>query len=273
MFGKKFYHGSIRKYITLFGTLFNDIEIDRVDSDGNVASTIHVPISYGPKEKVLARLEQDPLLNRKYAILLPRMAFELTNINYASDRKLPTINRNSNITTESEKSIKYQYNPVPYDLMFTLSIMVKNAEDGTRILEQILPFFTPEWTPTVNLIPEMNISMDVPVILMDVVSQDTYEANFEERRSLTWTLNFLIKGYIFGPVKSTGIINVANVNFYDATLYDDINGAIGNADILENVNIQPGLLANGQPTSNSSLTVNKDLIQANDNYGYIITKT
>ena len=273
MFGHKFYHGTIRKYITLFGTLFNDIEIDRVTGDGSYYQTIRVPIAYGPKEKVLARLTQDPDLNRKYAVLLPRMSFELTNINYASDRKLPTINRNRKIIEGSEKYILTQHNPVPYDLMFTLSIMVKNAEDGTRILEQILPYFRPEWTPSVNIVPEMGIVMDTPIILMDVVSQDTYEGDFTERRSLTWTLNFLLKGYVFGPVSETGIINVANVNFYDATLFDDINTAPNNAIILENVNIKPGLLANGQPTSNASLSVSKDLIQANDNYGYIITKT
>lgn len=273
MFGHKFYHGSIRKYVTLFGTLFNDIQIDRLDSNGGTYQTIKVPISYGPKEKVLARLDQDPNIDRKYAVLLPRMSFELTNINYAGDRKLATINRNVRINTADEKTIKYQYNPVPYDMMFTLSIMVKNAEDGTRIVEQILPFFTPEWTPTVNLVPEMNISMDIPVVLLDVVSQDTYESNFEQRRSLTWTLNFILKGYLFGPVKKAGIINIANTNFFDATLYDNIDTAPGNAELLETVTIIPGLTANGEPTSNSSISVDKDEIQANDNYGYIITTT
>lgn len=273
MFGNKFYHGSIRKYVTLFGTLFNDIEIDRVASDNSVYQTIKVPIAYGPKEKVLARLDQDPNLNRKYAVLLPRMSFELTNINYASERKLPTINRNVNTTAATSKSLLYQYNPVPYDFMFTLSIMVKNAEDGTRILEQILPYFTPEWTPTINLIPEMGINMDIPVVLLDVVSQDTYEGNFEDRRSLIWTLNFLLKGYIFGPVRKTGIITLANTNFYDATLYDDIDTAPGNAELLEGFDITPGLTANGQPTSNSSLSIDRDEIAANDNYGYIVTKT
>lgn len=273
MFGSKFYHGSIRKYVTLFGTLFNDIEIDRVASDNSVYQTIKVPISYGPKEKVLARLDQDPNLNRKYAVLLPRMSFELTNINYASERKLPTINRNVSVSADTAKSLLYQYNPVPYDFMFTLNVMVKNAEDGTRILEQILPYFTPEWTPTISVIPEMDISMDIPVVLLDVVSQDTYEGNFEERRNLTWTLNFIVKGYIFGPVRKAGIVTLANTNFFDATSFDSIETAPGNVEELQSQNIIPGLTANGLPTSNSTISVSRSEISANDNYGYIITRT
>jgi hypothetical protein len=273
MFGHKFYHKSIRKYITLFGTLFNDLEIDRVDSNNTINQTIKVPLSYGPKEKVLVRLDQDPNLNRKFAVSLPRMSFELTNINYASDRKLPTINKSVTVDNNSNKVVRSQYMPVPYDFMFALSIMVKNAEDGTRILEQILPFFTPEWTPTIALIPEMDISMDIPVVLLDVISEDRYEGNFEERRSLIWTLNFIMKGYLFGPVIKTGIITLADVNFMDATLNDDIETAVGVAPVVEDIQIRPGLTANGQPTSNISLSVARDQIAANDNYGYIKTIT
>jgi len=273
MLGHKFYHGSIRKYVTLFGTLFNDIEIDRLSSTGSVYQTIRVPLSYGPKDKILARLDQDPSLNRKFAVSLPRMSFELTNINYDPNRKLPTINRNVNVDNNTSKRVKSQYMPVPYDMMFTLSIMVKNAEDGTRILEQILPFFRPEWTPTVNLIPEMNISMDVPVVLLDVVSEDRYDGNFDDRRSLIWTLNFIMKGYIFGPVTKTGVITLTDINFMDATLYDDIDTAVNSAPIIEELQLKPGLTANGLPTSNSSLSVDRDLISSNSNYGYIKTIT
>ncbi len=253
--------------------MFNDIEIDRISSNGDVYQTIQVPLAYGPKDKVLARLDQDPNLNRKFAISLPRMSFELTNINYAPERKLTTINKNVIVDGNTAKQIKTQYMPVPYDFMFTLSIMVKNAEDGTRILEQILPFFTPEWTPTINLVPEMNIVMDIPVILLDVVSTDTYEGNFEERRSLTWTLNFIMKGYVFGPVIKNAVVNLANVNFMDATKYDDIDNAVGIATAIEQIEITPGLLPNGQPTSNSTLTIDRDQIGANSNYGYVITIT
>ena len=264
MFGSSFYHGSIRKYVALFGTLFNDISIGRLDEDGVEYQVLQIPISYGPKEKVLARLNQDPGLDRKYAISLPRMAFEMTNMNYAPERKLLTINRSRAVNTSDATTQKYQYNPVPYDIMFSLYIMTKNAEDGARIVEQILPFFTPEWTASVNMVPEMNIMMDIPIILLDVVTQDIYEANFEERRTLMYTINFIMKGYIFGPVKKSAIINLANTNFFDTLTSNTL---------LESTSVEPGLLANGSPTSNASLSVGADSIQANSNFGYVITKT
>lgn len=277
MLGHTFYHNTIRKYVILFGTLFNDIHINRVDTDRSVTRTIKVPISYGPKEKMLARLDADPNLNRP-AIVLPRMSFELTDLNYGPTRKLNTIGKIVAANPNDANSAKYQYTPVPYDFNFILSIAVKNADDGTRILEQILPFFTPNWSSTVDLIPELGIKLDVPIVLNAVSSEDTYEGNFEERRSIVWTLSFTMKGYIFGPTRPTGsgaapIIKLANVNFYDTSTYTNIDDAVGNLDVVESIVITPGLLANGSPTTNAAASVSSDLINADDNYGYIITKS
>ena len=277
MLGHTFYHNTIRKYVILFGTLFNDIHINRVDTDRSVTRTIKVPISYGPKEKMLARLDADPNLNRP-AIVLPRMSFELTDLNYGPTRKLNTIGKIVAANPDDPNSAKFQYTPVPYDFNFILSIAVKNADDGTRILEQILPFFTPNWSSTVDLIPELGIKLDVPIVLNAVSSEDTYEGNFEERRSIVWTLSFTMKGYIFGPTRPTGsgtapIIKLANVNFYDTSTYTNIDDAVGNLDVVESIVITPGLLANGSPTTNAAASVSSDLINADDNYGYIITKS
>jgi hypothetical protein len=278
MLGHTFYHNTIRRYVILFGTLFNDIHINRVDTGGSVTQTIKVPISYGPKEKMLARLDADPNLNRP-AIVLPRMSFELTDLNYGPTRKLNTIGKIVAANPNDTNSAKYQFTPVPYDLNFILSIAVKNADDGTRILEQILPFFTPNWNSTVDLIPELGIKLDIPIVLNAVSSEDTYEGNFEERRSIVWTLSFTMKGYIFGPTRpangsgSGQLIKLANVNFYDTSTYTNINDAVGNLDVVENITITPEMLANGSPTSNASLSVSSDSINANDNYGYIITKS
>ena len=277
MLGHTFYHNTIRKYVILFGTLFNDIHINRVDTDRSVTRTIKVPISYGPKEKMLARLDADPNLNRP-AIVLPRMSFELTDLNYGPTRKLNTIGKIVAANPDDPNSAKFQYTPVPYDFNFILSIAVKNADDGTRILEQILPFFTPNWSSTVDLIPELGIKLDVPIVLNAVSSEDTYGGNFEERRSIVWTLSFTMKGYIFGPTRPTGsgtapIIKLANVNFYDTSTYTNIDDAVGNLDVVESIVITPGLLANGSPTSNAAASVSSDLINADDNYGYIITKS
>lgn len=265
MFGHTFYHGLIKKYVTLFGTLFNDVYINVPDdADINEIRTIKVPISYGPREKVLARLTADPNLNRQPAIVLPRMSFEMGNVSYAPDRKLNTINRRYTTDATSTSKLKYVYNPVPYDITFSLSIMVKNAEDGTRIVEQILPFFTPEWTTTVELIPEMDIIVDVPLILTSIDVQDDYEGDFEKRRAIIWTLSFTMKAYMYGPVRKSGVIKFANTNMFSALS--------ANTQLM-NVDIRPGLTANGTPTANSAESVGVAYINPDDNYGFIVTRT
>ena len=265
MFQSDFYFASIRKYVTMFGTLFNDVLITRTDASNTPIETLKVPIAYGPKEPMLARLTQDPNLNKKVAIKLPRMGFELTSMNYAADRKLQSTVKNVREAAGSTK-MNSQYVPVPYDMSFSLYVMAKNAEDGSKIIEQILPYFTPEYTPTVNLVPDMGITMDIPVILLNVTSQDTYETNFVERRALIWTLDFIVNGYFFGPIKKSGVITLANTNFYgyEGQPVEDRTFAMA---------ITPGQLANGSPTSNGSLTIDRDSISPNSSYGYVITRT
>lgn len=292
MFGHTWYHGTIRKYVILFGTLFNDIYINRPSTTTDTIRTLKVPISYGPKEKTLARINADPNLNRPVAMTLPRMSFEMISSNYAGDRKLITINRNVRVNPDNSEQLLYQYNPVPYDFTFELNIMVQNADDGTRILEQILPFFTPDWTTTVNLIPEMGLKYDVPVVLNSVDSTDTYEGDYETRRALIWTLTFTLKGHIFGPIrKSEAIKNAITRAFAAADNFNlelfgvvDENGIVvtegdpadpkntEGVELAVDISTTPGLLANGSPTSNSSLSVDVSEISANDNYGYIITR-
>ena len=165
----------MRKYVILFGTLFNDIHITRTNSAGVTVDLLKVPLSYAAKEKMLARLENDPEIQRQTAILLPRMSFEMTGLSYDQSRKLNTLGRIAVKDATNANKLKYQYNPVPYNFDFKLSVYVKNAEDGTKIIEQILPFFTPDWTATVNLIPEMNVHMDIPIILNNVSVEDSYE--------------------------------------------------------------------------------------------------
>jgi len=274
MFGKTFYHGTLRKYVTLFGTLFNDIWVNREDSDGSVVNSQKIPLSYSPREKMLARIEgidedYDPL-KQPFAIVLPRMGFEITGFEYDSSRKLTSINRFVRKTAEDNDNVqKYQYNPVPYNITFDLSIFVKNTSDGTMILEQILPYFTPEWTTTVQLISDPNITLDIPLILNSVSQDDVYEGSFEERRSLIWTLSFTMKGYFFGPTKRQGVITLANTTAYDVNSFDDIQDAVGVAEGNERVTVTPGLDANGNPTSDANNTVDRSEISAEDNFGFI----
>ena len=261
MFGHTFYHGSIRRYVVLFGTLFNDIVINRPDPTHNEIHTIKVPVTYGPKEKVLARLTQDPTLNRKTSVQFPIISFEMTDITYDGSRKLNTIGKRYKKDSTNPNKIYYQYNPVPYNINFSLSILVKNTDDGTRIVEQILPFFSPEWTATVALIPDMDITMDIPIILNDVKLNDSYEGDFETRRVLEWNMTFTLKGYLYGPIHRAGIIKFANSAIY--------NSLTSNTE-LSNVTVMPGLLSNGSPTTSANLTISRDLIYPDDDFGYIV---
>lgn len=262
MFGQTFYHGHIRKYVILFGTLFNDLYINREDADGDQISSIKIPITYAPKDKLITRNVQDPDLRKPFSVVLPRVSFEMTSINYSPTRKLSTVKKGFVVQDPLDNNrLKYAYNPVPYDFNFSLYIAVKNTEDGTRILEQILPFFTPEWTATINLIPELDIKLDIPTTLLNVTSEDIYEGNYSERRALVWTLDFTMKGYVFGPVKKSEVITLANVNFFTSNNANEYS---------ERVTITPGQTANGLPTTSANDSINRSLITANSSYDYII---
>ena len=257
MFGY-FSHGLIRKYVIVFGSMFNDLTIQRYNGATRV-QTLAVPIAYGPKQKFLVRLETDPNLDREIAISLPRLGFELTGISYDPVRKLNSTQKNSYVFSD-KTLLKTQYTPVPYNIDFTLSIMVKNADDGTQILEQILPYFKPEWNIAVNLVPEMNISMDIPTVLNSVSLQDAYDGDFMSRRGLNWDLNFTMKGYIYGPVSNSGVITRTQVDLYANTASDTPRSS--------RLVAVPGLLANNAPTTNSAASINRSLIDADDDYGF-----
>lgn len=257
-----FYNETTRKYIALFGTLFNKISIARyepADRTTPVQSMI-VPISYGPYQKFLARITQDPNLDRKPAITLPRMAFEMTSMSYDGTRKVNSLKKISTTGQDLQDSSAYQYAPAPYNIEFSLYVMTKYAEDGTQVLEQVVPFFKPELTTTVKLIEGME-PLDIPLILNSVSVDDIYEGDFETRRSLMWTLNFTMKAWYFGPVREKKIIKFIDLDFYDDTTDD--------ARVQETVTIQPGLTANGQPTSDINETVPYEQIDFEDDWGII----
>ena len=259
MFGHQFYHKSLRNYIILFGTLFNNIHIERRNSNDNVIQKIKCPLTYAPREKVTARLEQNISLTEKQSILLPRLSFEMTNLTYDPSRKLNTI---SKITKDpaTGNNVKSMFTPVPYDINFEFNIYTRYAEDATQILEQVVPFFTPEWTSTINLIPDMDYKVDIPVVLNSLASQDTYEGDFETRRALIWNLNFTMRAYLFGPIKESGVIKNVNTSIH-STLTSN-TAAVG-------INQKPGLDQFRNPTTNAAATIAVGGIYSNDNYSVI----
>lgn len=261
------------------GTLFNDIVIIRPgDPSANVADQIiRVPIEYAPKEKMLARLEADPDIDRPYSLLLPRMAFEMKGFNYDGTRKLNTTNKVVKKIADDSNKLNYQYSPVPWNINFSLYVYVRNAEDGLKIVEQILPWFTPAWTTTVDLIPEMDETRDIPIVVLNINQEDRYSSDFKTRRMLIWTLEFVLKGYLYGPIKKTGIIKIANTSFYIANT-TPIRDSVGNVEIAERLIIRPGLAANGAPVNYDgpapvpegiSLPITE--IEANSDFGYLQT--
>ena len=263
MFGQ-YYHGAIRKYVIAFGNLFNDIIIQRLDLNGNRIQSILVPLAYGPKEKWLVRLVQDPNLDADVAITLPRMGFEITSMNYSPTRKLSSPLKNIRLKSTDFNRVDTQFIPVPYDLDFQLSIFVKNADDGAQIIEQILPFFRPEFTTQVNLIPEMKIVVDTPIVLNGVTIEDTYEGDFDTRRALIYNLTFSVKSYLYGPVTNSGIIKRAITNFRDTTTSEE--------PIIDRITVTPSQFANGSPlfvpSGNTELSVAISQISANTDYGF-----
>jgi hypothetical protein len=208
-----FYNRTIRKIVVAFGTVFNDIYLVRYTKDGLTAKeTIKVPLNWGAKEKYLTRLTADPTLTKSIATTVPRISFEMTGMSYDSSRKLPTTVRN--FSANNATTVNAQYVPVPYNFDFSLSIYVRNTEDGTQILEQILPFFTPDFSVTVDFIPLMDPKYDMPIILNSVSNETTYEGDMMETRMIIWNLEFTAKSHIWPPVKTGKIINVANTNLY-----------------------------------------------------------
>ena len=207
MLGTYYYHEIIRKTIISFGTVFNQIGIRHSDT-----GEMQVPLSYGPAQKFLARLEQQADLNKSVQITLPRMSFEMNTIAYDPTRKAGVT---QTFKTSDGTNLKKVYMPVPYNIGFELSIFTKLNDDALQIVEQILPYFQPSYNLTINLISSIGEKRDVPIVLDSVSFTDDYEGDFSERRALIYTLTFTAKTYLFGPVpsSSTGIIKKATIDY------------------------------------------------------------
>tara|TARA_R110000744_G_scaffold336122_1_gene441448 strand:- start:10132 stop:12243 length:2112 start_codon:yes stop_codon:yes gene_type:complete len=236
-----FYNQTTRKYVALFGTMFNQLKIKREDNAGVTQKEMIVPLSYAPFQKILARVAADPdLINsRRPAMTLPRMSFEMTSLNYDPSRKVGAtqklMKRNK---AETDDGRDFIYSPVPYNLDFSLYIMTKYAEDATKLMEQILPFFTPDFTVSAQMIAGLD-PVDIPIIMTSVTTEDLYEGAFEERQAILYTLTFTLKGWYFGPEKRKQVIKFVDIDMF--------NGTQNDAPFIEGIDIRPGLSANGTP--------------------------
>jgi len=235
MFGEHFYHKKIRNTVIAFGTIFNNVNIKRLDSSGNPLQNIKVPLSYSPKEKFLARLDAQQDLtgdDSKVAITLPRMSFEITGYSYDATRKLNKNQKITKVTTNADTTkMNNQYMPVPYNVNFQLNVFTANSDDGLQIIEQILPYFQPDYTVTMIEDRTMDTKRDIPFILNSVEYSDDYTGSLTSLRRIIYTLSFTAKVYLYGPISTNAIIKKVS-----ADLYADTGS---NAPRVERVTVQP----------------------------------
>ena len=221
MFGDHFYHKQIRNTVIAFGTIFNNINIKRLDSSGNPLQNIRVPLSYSPKEKFIARLDQNSDLtgsDSSVAITLPRMAFDITGYAYDGSRKLNKNQKITAVTTNSDTSkLNSQYMPVPYDVSFELNAFTANSDDGLQILEQILPYFQPDYTVTMIQDRTMDTKRDIPFILESVDYEDSYTGSLTTLRRIIYSLKFTAKIYLYGPISTSAVIKKVSADLYTNT--------------------------------------------------------
>ena len=212
MFGH-FYNQGMRKMTVAFGQVFNNIQIKRTGSDSTIQS-IRVPLAYAPKEKFLVRLDQQPNLDdRQFAVTLPRMGFEISGIEYDGSRKLTKVQKFK--TTKTNTGVmNFNYMPVPYNISYNLYCFTATAEGGLQIVEQILPYFQPDYTVTINVVPEMGIKRDVPIVLNNINYEDSYSGDFESRRAVIYTLNFTAKTYLYGPASTQKVIRETQADMH-----------------------------------------------------------
>jgi hypothetical protein len=219
MLGTYFYNEIIRKTIIAFGTIFNDIDIRRKDNSSSVVSTIKVPLAYGSIQKFLAKINEQPDIESKKGISLPRMSFEMTSLQYDSGRKLTTTKEFKTLDKTSGKEILKIFMPVPYNIGFELNIMSKTNEDALQVVEQILPYFQPSYNITAILIPQITEKKDIPIVLDSIQMRDDYVGDFNSRRTIIYTLNFTAKTYLYGPIPTStpGIIKKVQVDYHTDT--------------------------------------------------------
>ena len=211
MLGSHFYNQIVRKNIIAFGTLFNNITMKSTDPDtGEVLEEQKVPLAYGPKQKFLVRLTDQS--SSKVAITLPRIYFEMTNIDYDSTRKTSPIQKYKTIIDGNGNEVRVQYVPVPYNIGFELGVIAKSQDDALQIVEQILPYFQPSFSITLNMIPEMNEKKDVAIVLNGISSEDEWDDSFMNRRYIAYTLNFTVKSYLYGPYNTADVIKKAIIH-------------------------------------------------------------
>ena len=262
MLGSHFYNEITRKNIIAFGTLFNNITLKKKDPNtGNIIEEEKVPLAYGPKQKFLARLEQNPTasVGRNVGITLPRLYFEMTGIDYDATRKTSPIQKYRTIIADNGNEVKVQYVPVPYNLNFELGIIAKSQDDALQIVEQILPYFQPSFSITLNMIPDMDEKKDIAIVLNDISYEDEWTDDYMQRRHIIYTLRFTCKSYFYGPYSQSDIIKKAIV-------YETLGDAAVNRRAIKRTYTPVAI--QDQDGDNDVDAADTAILTADDNFGF-----
>ena len=247
-----YYHQLTRKAVILFGRLFDDISIIRTnDQTGKEVNRFVVPIIYSPKEKYITRIFSDPDLTRQLQAILPRMSFEISGITYDASRKQNSLLKAGQAQSGS-RAAATAYMGAPYDLNFQLNVYAHNIDDGTHIIEQILPFFNPDFTVSASMVPDLGFVKDIPIVLNNVTNNIEYEGNYDSVRYVYWTLNFTMKMHYYGPISYPKIIR---------TVYANINND-------ENLNTNYLTRVHLANTNNGSFKIEDTVFQGNSYNNY-----
>lgn len=262
MFNDNFHWDTCRRYYTYFAALFSQVYVDRDQGSDQtqVNSRMKVPLHFAKMEHALERVQEDPSIIRQDAIVLPAMSFDMVDCKPNMSRHQPSRNRQAASIPADPNNFMVMHVPVPYDFHFRVSVLVKNINDGLKIIEQICPYFSPDYTASLELIPDMGIYQDVPVVLQSVAMDFDVPSDYKTRVTYIWVLDFVLQGVLFGPEKKWPVIKFANVDFFVA---DQPNT------VVLAVTSQPGLTANGQPTSDLANTVPYLTINVTSDYGYV----
>lgn len=272
MFGNYFYHERIRKSVALFGRLFNNIYVVRKNASGGVLNQLKVPLAYAPRQKYLERIRENPSLedNTSVAIKLPRMSFEITDINYDLTRQLTKVSNFKNVgpgslgwddrgPTNTGKRQKF-YSPVPYNIGFQLNVYAKNQDDALQIVEQVIPTFNPQYTLSIYPFKDAypDFIEDVPIVITGVTMADDFEGPLEARRTIIYTLTFEMKVQFYGDIENKEIIRRADARIFN------MNAGLLDSDIyLERVTVTPDP-SNIIGLPDSDFGFNEDIVLASD---------
>ena len=243
IYKQHFYHELLKKYTVVMGSLLDGIDVVRYNNLGTEESRQRVPVTYAAKEKFIQRTQSDPELLRQPAIVLPRIGFEMTGLSYAPERK---ISSKQKFAYRNGNSKSYTvYTPIPYDITFSATLIAKTQTDALQVVEQLVPFFSPDYVVTMKGIGTPEIGFDVPITLDAIGVQDSYEGDLEERRQIIWRFDFLLKGFLFGPVREGGVIKTVDVTVYD---FEQLQITQANRQFLVDYNFVPYI--NGVPLAN-----------------------